>query len=270
MASNSFFHRTIIKQNAFSLGVHGWKLDMTHLNKNDKKNNHLLAAASIFVLAVIMVISSVAFAPIAATPSPTTTSNATAAIPSSSSSSGIELSSQPVYQEHLRVVGENPINETHTSITFSGNGTLTLPNNTQTINTTGNGSALISFETLSVQGKETIRTQDDNETASATFYEIDQQPSSTGEGKGITIAAINTNSTSGVLAPLNGMILAGTSNIQTTTGESDITLWQWETGISNSGVSISTTTEGAPSTNSTTTTTTEASPLSSSPLTPAY
>src|SRR5215211_2816847 len=80
----------------------------------------------------------------ASTPSNTTTTT--------SASSGIELSSQPVYQDQLRVVSQNPINETHMSITFSGNGTLTLPNTTQTINTTSNGSALISFMTLSVQG----------------------------------------------------------------------------------------------------------------------
>jgi hypothetical protein len=159
----------------------------------------------------------------------TSSTNTTAA---SSSSLGIELSSQPVYQEHLRVVGQNPINETHMSVTFSGNGTLTLPNNTtQTINTTGNGSALISFMTLSVQGKETIRTQDGSDTANATFYEIDQQPAATGESKGIVIAVVNTNSTSGMLAPFNGMILAGIDDIQTTTGESHITLWRWESGI---------------------------------------
>jgi hypothetical protein len=191
--------------------------------------------------------------PVAATPT-TAVSNTTATTSPSSpstSSSEIELSPQPVYQEHLRVVSQNPINETHMSVTFSGNGTLTLPNTTQTINTTGNGRALISFTTLSVQGKETIRTQDGSDTATATFYEIDQQPASTGESKGIIIAVVNTNSTSGMLAPLNGMILAGIDDIQITTGESDITLWRWESGISNSGVATPpTTTQSEPSINS--------------------
>jgi len=119
------------------------------------------------------------------------------------------------------------------SITFSGNGTLTLPNTTQTINTTSNGSALISFMTLSVQGKETIRTQDGAETATLTLYEIDRQPATTGESNGIVIAVVNTNATSGTLAPLNGMILAGTDDIQTTTSESRLTLWEWKSGIGN-------------------------------------
>ena len=160
---------------------------------------------------------------VTATPSNTTSTTM--------SSPGIELSSQPVYQDQLRVVSQNPINETHMSITFSGNGTLTLPNTTQTINTTSNGSALISFMTLSVQGMETIRTQDGGETATATLYEIDRQPATTGESKGIVIAVVNTNATSGMLAPLNGMILAGMDDIQTTTSESRLTLWEWKSGI---------------------------------------
>ena len=161
---------------------------------------------------------------VSATPSNTTSSTAT----------GIALSTEPVYKDHLRVVSQNPINETHMSITFSGNGTLTLPNSTQTvINTTSNGSALISFMTQSVQGTETIRTQDGDETATATLYEIDRQPATSGESKGIVIAVFNTTSTSGVLAPLNGMILAGIDDIQTTTSESSLTLWEWKSGIGN-------------------------------------
>jgi hypothetical protein len=86
--------------------------------------------------------------------------------------------------------------------------------------------------TLSVQGMETIRTQD-GETATATLYEIDRQPATTGESKGVVIAVVNTNATSGVLAPLNGMILVGMDDIQTTTSESRLTLWEWKSGIDN-------------------------------------
>jgi hypothetical protein len=161
-----------------------------------------------------------------------TTVTATPSNSTSTTTPGIELSSQPVYQDHLRVVSENQINETHMGVTFSGNGTLTLPNTTQTINTTNNSSALILFMTLSVQGKETIRTQD-GETATGTLYEIDRQPATTGESKGIVIAVVNTNATSGMLAPLNGKILAGIDDIQTTTSESRLTLWEWESGIGN-------------------------------------
>jgi hypothetical protein len=151
------------------------------------------------------------------------------------SSSGIELSSQPVYQEQARTISQTPINQTHVSTTSSGTGTLTLPNNTsETINTTSNGSTLFSFMTQSAaQGKETVRTEN-GETATATFYEIVQFNPATSKNKGIVIAVVHSNST-GILAPLNGMILAGIDEIQPN-GDILLTLWEWKSGISNAGV----------------------------------
>ncbi|MDQ3851222.1 MAG: hypothetical protein M3299_00130 [Thermoproteota archaeon] len=146
----------------------------------------------------------------------------------------IHLSSQPVYQAHLRIVGQDPINETHASVTLSGNGTLTLPNTTQTINTTSNGSALVSIATESSQMKLTIKTQDgeEEETATVTLYVIERHPAgTTGESKGIAIAVVNTNTnatSSGMLAPLNGMRLVGIIESQITTGEGQLTLWEWK------------------------------------------
>jgi hypothetical protein len=149
-------------------------------------------------------------------------------------SSGIELSPQPVLQERATTLSMTPINQTHSSATFSGNGTFTLPNTTETVNFTVNGSALISLMTQSAQAKETIMTEE-GETATGTFYEIQRFDPATGEGKGITIAVIHTDST-GTLAPLDGMILAGT-NEESPNGESSVTLWEWESGISsNAGV----------------------------------
>jgi hypothetical protein len=144
-------------------------------------------------------------------------------------SSGIELSQQPVLQERTTTVSQTPINYAHMSITFTGNGTLTLPNNIDTIvNFTSNGSALISFVAQSVQGTETIRTEN-GETATITFHEIVKFNPATSEGKGIITAEINTNPT-GTLASLNGMILAGIDDIQSNS-ESNVTLWEWESRI---------------------------------------
>ena len=144
-------------------------------------------------------------------------------------SSGIELSQQPVLQERTTTVSQTPINYAHMSITFTGNGTLTLPNNIDTIvNFTSNGSALISFVAQSVQGTETIRTEN-GETATITFHEIVKFNSATSEGKGIITAEVNTNPT-GTLASLNGMILAGIDDIQSNS-ESNVTLWEWESRI---------------------------------------
>jgi hypothetical protein len=147
-------------------------------------------------------------------------------------SSGIELSQQPILKERTRTVSETPINYAHMSITFTGNGTLTLPNNSinTIVNFTSNGSALISFVTQSAQGTETIRTED-GETAIATFYEIVKFNPATGDGNGIIIAEIDTNP-AGTLAPLNDMILIGIDDIQSN-GESNVMFWEWESRISN-------------------------------------
>jgi hypothetical protein len=145
-------------------------------------------------------------------------------------SSGIELSQQPVLQERTRTVSQTPIDYAHMSITFTGNGTLTLPiNNIDTIvNFTSNGSALISFVAHSVQGTETIRTEN-GEIATITFYEIVKFNPATSEGKGIITAEVNTNPT-GTLASLTSMILAGIDDIQSNS-ESNVTLWEWESRI---------------------------------------
>src|SRR5215216_223689 len=168
----------------------------------------------------------------AAAPSTTRTTTTIGNNTTGTASSGIELSQQPVLQERTRAVSETPIDYAHMSLTYSGNGTLTLPiNNIATIaNFTSNGSALVSFLTQSAQGTETIRTQD-GQTATITFYEIVEFNPATMEGKGIMIADVHTNPT-GTLASLNGMTLAGIDDIQSN-GVSNVTLWEWESRISN-------------------------------------
>ncbi len=165
----------------------------------------------------------------AAAPTTTTTiiGNSTTDI----TSPGIELSQQPILKEQTRTVSETPINYAHMSITYTGNGTLTLPNDhiDTIVNFTINGSALVSLVTQSAQGTETLRTED-GETAIATFYEIAKFNPATGDGNGIITAEIDTNP-AGTLVPLNGMILIGTDDIQSN-GESNVTFWEWESGIS--------------------------------------
>jgi hypothetical protein len=171
-----------------------------------KNNNHLIAAI-IFTLA-IMAASNMA-TPAAAT---TTTSNATTTTTTTTSSSGIELSPQPIYQEHVRDVSETLINQTHAQLVVEGNGTLTLQNSTETIKTTSTGSGIVSI-IGTFAGKEILTTEDGSENATATSYEIARSNKEEGIGKGIAIAIIHTNST-GRLAPLDGMILAGQEEFQ--------------------------------------------------------
>lgn len=198
-----------------------------------RKSTKTIAMMRIDMLALIVV----AAAPLTAVEAQTAAVPATTATTIGNNttdtiSSGIELSQQPVLQERTRAISETPINYAHVSITYTGNGTLTLPNNNiATIaNFTINGSALVSFVTQSAQGTETIRTGD-GETATITFYEIVKFNPATREGKGIIIAEVDTNPT-GTLASLNGMILAGIDDIQSN-GESSVTLWEWESRISN-------------------------------------
>jgi hypothetical protein len=175
-------------------------------------------------------------------PQNTTTTTITASAGNTTTSSaapslsGIKLSPQPIYQESSPPGNITPINQTHGILTFTGSGMLTLPNTTQTINTTHNGTAIISFTTSSGYGRETIRTQA-GETVTATVYEIVQFNNTAaaapegGGGKGIVTAVFHTNST-GMLASLNGVIAAGIDDMSPS-GESHVTLWRWESGSSN-------------------------------------
>jgi hypothetical protein len=162
---------------------------------------------------------------VTATPS---NSTSTTTIMLSSSSPQIELSSQPVYREHVRDVSETLINQTHAHLIVEGNGTLTLPNSTESIRTTSTGSGIVSiFSTFAA--KEILTTEDGTENATAIAYEIARSNKEQGIGKGIAIAIIHTNST-GRLAPLDGMILIGQEEIQSD-GRPMITYWEWQSGI---------------------------------------
>jgi hypothetical protein len=146
----------------------------------------------------------------------------------SAASSDIELSPQPIYQEHVRDVSETLINQTHAQLVVEGNGTLTLPNGTETIKTISTGGGIVSiFSTFA--GKEVISTEDGSENATATSYEIARSNKEQGIGKGIAIAIIHTNST-GRLAPLDGMILVGQEEFQPD-GRALLTYWEWQSGI---------------------------------------
>jgi hypothetical protein len=186
----------------------------------------------------------------------TTTSNAT-----TTSSSEIELSPEPVHQERQMLVSENPINATHTQFTFSGNGTLNLPNGTETIDITTTGSVIASIDGTAV-GKEVLSTVDGTESATATFYAIGRFNMEDNSGRSIIIALVNTDST-GQLAPLNGAIVAG--QIEFLPDQTNlITLWEWQSGIplptGNSNTTAITSTEASvppsPPMNATSSTTT--------------
>jgi hypothetical protein len=211
---------------------------MTYLN--NKSNNHPVETAatiiSVLAIAITMMLTSstIIAAPVAATTTTTASAGNNTITTSSSAAplSGIKLSSQPIYQESTPPGSVTPINQTHIAATHIGNGTLTLPNSNQTINTISNGTAIASLATPSAIAKTTIRAPN-GETATITIYEIIQFNNPTeaplGGGKGIKIIIFHTNST-GMLAPLDGVIAAGINEIQPN-GESELTAWRWESGI---------------------------------------
>jgi hypothetical protein len=206
-----------------------------HRLNNKKEDNVIAISGTIFTMAIIVVALSMVTTPVAASITTSNTTASTTPLSTStttpSSPSGIiELSPNPIQQERIRTTSQTPINQTHMSITYSGNGTLTLPNTTEAINITTNGSGIVSLMEQSVYGKETIITED-GQTATSTFYEIVQLDPATGAGKGITMGVIHTDST-GTIAPLNGTILVGTDDIQPN-GEEDLTVWEWKSGIGN-------------------------------------
>ena len=236
---------------------------MTHLNnKNNNNNNYPIATATtISVLAIVIILVSTSMVtPAAASPTTTTTTAGnTTTTTSSVLSSPIELSPQPIYQESSPPGSVTPINQTHIIATHTGNGTLTVPNSNQTINTTGNATGVISFATYSGIAKESIRAAN-GETATLTAYEIIKfnNPAAAPQGgaKNIVIAVLHTNST-GMLAPLNGTILAGIDELAPN-GDTHLTLWRWESGtssntINNNSTSEAPTTSTSPATEGTTT-----------------
>ena len=189
----------------------------------------MLAGSSFELISLTTPPMTIAFAPeennvtALVTPIPTNSTVSTT-IPSSV----IELSLQPIYQEHVRDVSETLINQTHAQLIVEGNGTLTLPNSTETIKTISTGSGIVSiFSTFA--GKVILTTEDGSENAIATSYEIAHSNKEEGIGKGIAIAIIHTNST-GRLAPLDGMILVGQEEFQPD-GRALLTYWEWQSGI---------------------------------------
>jgi hypothetical protein len=143
-----------------------------------------------------------------------------------SSSSEIHLSPQPIWEERVRNTGETYFNQTHSIITFFGNGTLTVPDTGETINVTNNGTAILSSVTGTSFGRESFFSEDGDSTA-ITFYEIVKEDPATLQTRGITTAVFDSNAT-GSLAPFNGMIVIGLHDEQPNEEGVPMTLWKWE------------------------------------------
>ena len=177
--------------------------------KEGKMMKKSIAAVTIVLLLVAAAMNTTAYS--------TTTSPPSSGI--------IQLSPEPVYREVHIPISRTPINQTHFEVPISGNGTITLPNTTETISITSTGSYLSSLDGTAV-GKEVITTEDGSESVTAKIYGVAQLE----ERRGIIIASFDTNSTAGRLATLDGMILAGLIEYPPEENITIITLWEWESG----------------------------------------
>jgi hypothetical protein len=140
--------------------------ELMHHPNNNKKNNHVIitVATLVTLTTIIVLMSGGATTPVAATTT-TTASNTTTT--STAPSSGLELSPQPIWDEQATTTSRIQINETHSIISFIGNGTMTVPDTGETINMTNNGTGLVSpvpgyTDTVSAYGREHLFSEDDD------------------------------------------------------------------------------------------------------------
>jgi hypothetical protein len=120
--------------------------------------------------------------------------------------STIQLAVEPFAIGQYAILSENMISQTETQLSFEGNTTIISPNTTETIMARDTGEVI--FSLLPAHGSGIIRgqfhmtTEDGSESATADLTEFVRFESPTAIG----IAYFSTNSTGGMLAPLNNMI----------------------------------------------------------------
>ena len=138
-----------------------------------------------------------------------------------SNNSAINLAEKPFLVEQGKTVAVTPINVTHIQISLAGNGTIMLPNSTETVKTKDTGNAIArSTPTGNIaQGQIFINTEDRSENGTVFFTEIGQN------GKGIGVAYFSTNST-GKLAFLDNMVVVLQDELQPN-GNTVISVFEW-------------------------------------------
>ena len=156
----------------------------------------------------------------ASTPTDATETNQSIAS-RSSNNNAIILAEKPFLVEDGKTAAATPINQTHMQISLVGNGTITLPNSTETVTTkdTGNAVARLTSTGNIVHGQIRISTEDGSENGTVFFTEIGQN------GKGVGVAYFTTNST-GKLAFLDNMVAVIEDELQPN-GNTLITAWEW-------------------------------------------
>ena len=195
----------------------------------------IIMTRKIFVAIGVFLILAVSSNPLSSVLSfsPTNTIRNVAGQEANTASSAIEFSSRPVWDEVIRNTGLTPINETHSIVTFVGNGTMTVPDTGEILNMTNNGYGIMYSipgdpATFSVSGREAVYSED-GDTLVMTYHEFIRRDSANPDGTGIIIAVFDRNAT-GVLAPFNGMLMIGTHDEPLNDQKAIVTLWEWQSG----------------------------------------
>jgi hypothetical protein len=232
---------------------------MHHLNNNKKNNDVIITVATLVTHNNNRpYVRRGTTTPVAATTTTTTTASNTTTT-STAPSSGLELSPQPIWDEQATTTCRIQINETHSIVSFIGNGTMTVPDTGETINMTNNGTVFVSSvpgytDTVSAYGREHVFSEDDEDTTAITFYEIIRYDPKTLEGKELVTAVFDRNATS-MLGPFNGIMVVGTQEEDPNTQAATIRLWKWQSGIPLPTAATTTIMEGPPQMNTTETAT---------------
>jgi hypothetical protein len=159
----------------------------------------------------------------------------TTATGTSNTALNLDLSNEPFavgqYETTVKVqrsqiiIPDNMTSGKQVMFTFKGNTTLTVPNSTETINTTNRGRGTITLVTgddIAIRGQFRLTTEDRSENATVHFAEFFKN----GISRGIGVAYFITNPT-GVLAPLNNMI-AGLIDEEQPNGDIIVRFFEWK------------------------------------------
>jgi hypothetical protein len=136
----------------------------------------------------------------------------------------LDTSSGPFYSENVTREGASYLSERFSIGVLSGTGKLRLPNSTSLLNFTTAGNEITDAATSAVVSNETITSEPATETAKVSMFQIAHYRSDDGIQRNAVIAIFATNST-GALAPLDGMIGIGESQI-TEGGDLQVALWR--------------------------------------------
>ena len=135
----------------------------------------------------------------------------------------VDASQGPFYSENVTRQAASYLSERLSAAKLVGSGEIRLPNSTGPLAFTSTGAELADSATTAVVSNATLTLQSGGESAQVSMFQIAHYRSDDGVQRKAVVAIFDTNST-GQLAPLDGMIAIGESEL-TEVGDVHTTLW---------------------------------------------